>query len=73
VTETGSRTASSLVFVSKAALRGGLRNKLGVEKQFVAVDTVRSPIGGRGRGLPRDRSRWRGRTVLLSVSCARGS
>ena len=29
-------TASSVVFVSKAALRGGLRSKLGVEKQFVA-------------------------------------
>jgi urease subunit alpha len=34
-------TASSLVFVSKAALRGGLRNKLGVEKQFVAVEHTR--------------------------------
>src|SRR5215204_512738 len=31
-------TASSLVFVSKAALKSGLRNKLGVEKQFVAVE-----------------------------------
>ena len=34
-------TASSLVFVSKAAVRGGLRNKLGVEKQFVAVEGTR--------------------------------
>ncbi len=34
-------TASSVVFVSKAALRGGLRNKLGVDKQFVAVDNTR--------------------------------
>jgi len=34
-------TASSLVFVSKAALKGGLRNKLGVEKQFVAVEHTR--------------------------------
>jgi urease subunit alpha len=34
-------TASSLVFVSKAALRGGLRRKLGVEKQFVAVEHTR--------------------------------
>jgi len=34
-------TASSVVFVSKAAARGGLRNKLGVEKQFVAVDNTR--------------------------------
>src|ERR671937_3238020 len=29
-------TASSVVFVSKVALKGGLRNKLGVEKEFVA-------------------------------------
>ena len=34
-------TASSVVFVSKAAARGGLRNKLGVEKQFVAVEGTR--------------------------------
>jgi urease subunit alpha len=34
-------TASSLVFVSKAALRGGLRNKLGVDKRFVAVERTR--------------------------------
>jgi urease subunit alpha len=36
--------ASSLVFVSKAALRRGLRNKLGVEKQFVAVENTRGGI-----------------------------
>jgi urease subunit alpha len=35
------RTASSLVFVSKAALENGLRQKLGVEKQFVAVENTR--------------------------------
>ncbi len=35
-------TASSLVFVSKAAAKSNLRNKLGVEKQFVAVDKTRS-------------------------------
>jgi urease subunit alpha len=34
-------TASSLVFVSKAALKSGLRNKLGVDKQFVAVEHTR--------------------------------
>jgi urease subunit alpha len=34
-------TASSLVFVSKAALKSGLRNRLGVEKQFVAVEHTR--------------------------------
>src|SRR5947207_13943450 len=34
-------TASSLVFVSKAALKSGLRNKLGVEKQFGAVEHTR--------------------------------
>src|ERR671924_476404 len=37
-------TASSLVFVSKAALKGGLRNKLGVEKEFVAVANTRGGI-----------------------------
>jgi urease subunit alpha len=36
--------ASSLVFVSKAALKRGLRDKLGVEKQFVAVDNTRGGI-----------------------------
>src|SRR5213078_585659 len=37
-------TASSVVFVSKAALKSGLRNKLGVEKEFVAVENTRSRI-----------------------------
>jgi urease subunit alpha len=36
--------ASSLVFVSKAALKRGLRAKLGVEKEFVAVENTRSGI-----------------------------
>ncbi len=35
------RTASSLMFVSKAAARSNLRNRLGVEKQFVAVEKTR--------------------------------
>jgi urease subunit alpha len=35
-------TASSLVFVSKAAARSNLRKQLGVEKQFVGVETTRS-------------------------------
>ena len=35
-------TASSLIFVSKAAARGGLRKRLGVEKQFVAVEKTRT-------------------------------
>jgi urease subunit alpha len=34
-------TSSSLVFVSKAAMRSGLRKQLGVEKQFAAVDNTR--------------------------------
>jgi urease subunit alpha len=34
-------TASSLVFVSKAAAKSNLRNKLGVEKQFVAIENTR--------------------------------
>ncbi|MGH8734552.1 MAG: urease subunit alpha, partial [Burkholderiales bacterium] len=37
-------TASSVVFVSKAALKGGLRKKLGVEKEFVAVQNTRDGI-----------------------------
>src|SRR5436190_6137182 len=37
-------TASSVVFVSKAALGGGLRNRLGVEKQLVAVENTRGGI-----------------------------
>lgn len=36
-----SLTASSVVFVSKAAARSGLRKQLGCEKQFVAVDNTR--------------------------------
>src|ERR1700686_5416803 len=37
-------TASSLVFVAKAALKAGLRGKLGVEKEFLAVENTRSGI-----------------------------
>ena len=37
-------TASSLVFVSQAAIANGLRERLGVEKQFVPVENVRSGI-----------------------------
>jgi urease subunit alpha len=32
------------VFVSKAALKTGLRNKLGVDKQFLAVENTRGGI-----------------------------
>jgi urease subunit alpha len=35
------RTASSLVFVSEAAAKSRLRDRLGVEKQFVAVENTR--------------------------------
>jgi urease subunit alpha len=35
------RTASSLVFVSKAAAKSNLRSRLGVEKQLVAVEKTR--------------------------------
>ena len=38
------RTASSVVFVSKAAVKAGLRRKLGVEKQLVAVANTRGGI-----------------------------
>jgi urease subunit alpha len=37
-------TASSVVFTSKAALRGGLRAKLGIEKKLVAVENTRGGI-----------------------------
>src|SRR6185437_13889230 len=39
-----SLTASSLVFVSKAAVLGRLRENLGAEKQFDAVENVRDGI-----------------------------
>src|SRR5881628_2711330 len=37
-------TASSFVFTSQAAIDGGLRSKLGVEKEFVAVENTRGGI-----------------------------
>src|SRR6202048_4870812 len=37
-------TASSVVFTSKAALRGGLRAKLGIEKKLGAVENTRGGI-----------------------------
>ncbi|NMG40815.1 urease subunit alpha [Chelativorans sp. ZYF759] len=40
-------TNSSVTFVSKAALEDGLRGKLGVEKQMVAVENTRGGIGKR--------------------------
>ncbi len=39
-----SLTASSLIFTSKAAIANGLRERLGVEKEFVAVENVRGGI-----------------------------
>jgi urease subunit alpha len=36
------RTASSVVFVSQAAAQGGLRAKLGVEKELIAVENTRA-------------------------------
>ena len=39
------RTATSLTFVSGAALANGLAERLGVEKAFVAVENVRGGIG----------------------------
>jgi urease subunit alpha len=38
------RTASSVVFTSKAAVENGLRQKLGVEKELVAVENTRGGI-----------------------------
>jgi urease subunit alpha len=37
-------TASSVVFVSKAALKADLRGRLGVEKKLVAVENTRDGI-----------------------------
>ncbi len=38
---------SSVTFVSKAGLEGGLRERIGVEKKMVAVENTRSGIGKR--------------------------
>jgi urease subunit alpha len=38
------QTASAVVFVSKAAAEAGMRRKLGVEKEFLAVENTRSKI-----------------------------
>ena len=40
----GAHARSSVVFTSKAALRGGLRAKLGIEKKLVAVENTRGGI-----------------------------
>jgi urease subunit alpha len=39
-----SLTVSSLVFVSQSAMQNGLRERLGIEKQFVPVENVRAGI-----------------------------
>jgi urease subunit alpha len=44
-------TNSSVTFVSKAALESGLRQKLGVDKQMVAVENTRGGIGKRSMVL----------------------
>jgi urease subunit alpha len=41
------RTATSLTFVSRAAIANGLRGRLGVAREMVAVENVRSGIGKR--------------------------
>jgi urease subunit alpha len=38
------QTASSVVFVSRAAAEGGMRRKLGIEKEFLPVENTRSKI-----------------------------
>jgi urease subunit alpha len=38
-------TSTSLTFVSKSAMQNGLRDKLGVSKEFIAVENTRSAIG----------------------------
>ncbi|WP_394893692.1 urease subunit alpha [Mesorhizobium sp. AaZ16] len=44
-------TNSSVTFVSKAALEGGLRGRLGVDKEMVAVENTRGGIGKRSMVL----------------------
>ena len=44
-------TNSSVTFVSKAALDAGLREKIGVDKQMVAVENTRGGIGKRSMVL----------------------
>jgi urease subunit alpha len=39
------RSSTSLTFVSQAAAEGGLRERLGVAKEFICVDNVRGGIG----------------------------
>jgi len=38
------RTASSVIFASKAALKAGLRRKLGIQKKLVGVENTRGKI-----------------------------
>jgi urease subunit alpha len=38
-------TSTSLTFVSKSAMQNGLRDRLGVTKEFIAVENTRSAIG----------------------------
>jgi urease subunit alpha len=45
------RTNSSVTFVSKAALETGLRERLGIEKQLLAVENTRAGIGKRSMVL----------------------
>jgi urease subunit alpha len=40
----GARTASSVVFASKAAVKAGLGRKLGIRKELVAVANTRDGI-----------------------------
>ena len=41
------RTATALTFVSQVAMTNGLRTRLGLDKEFVAVENVRGGIGKR--------------------------
>ena len=54
-------TNSSVTFVSRAALEDGLRGKLGVEKQMVAVENTRGGIGKRSMVLNDALATHRGR------------
>ena len=62
-------TASSVVFVSKAALKAGLRNKLGVEKEFIAVQNTRGGISK--KSMVHNGATPTSRSIPKPTKCAR--
>ncbi len=78
----GARTASSVVFTSKAAVRAGLGKKLGIAKTLVAVSNTRGGISKKSMihngATPKNRGRSRdlrgqGRRRALDLRARRGA